>query len=158
MKCVECGMLITPDKQVDIKEFKDLCHPCYKLKPKHVCVDFDGVLAKYTGWKGPDHLGEPFSGTAGFLREINDLGMKVIILTTRDPVRIQFWLLENGLSELVDRVTREKPPALAYIDDRAICFEGDFGAILWKLIRFTPYWKNGPGSDSVKDILTKGRI
>ena len=69
--------------------------------------------------------------------------MKVIILTTREPERVYDWLEKNKMLSLVDRVTREKPPALAYIDDRAICFEGDFGAVLWKLVRFTPYWRNG---------------
>lgn len=144
MNCAECGHEITPEIRVDIEEFKDICHPCYKLKPKHVCVDFDGVLAEYTGWKGPDHLGDPRPDAKEFLQEINRLGMKVIILTTRAPEKIYHWLFLWGMVELVLRVTQQKPPALAYIDDRAICFKGDFGAILWKLIRFTPYWKNGP--------------
>lgn len=45
----------------------------------------------------------------------------------------------NGLDDLVDWVTRQKPPALAYIDDRGICFKGDFWATLWQLKRFAPY-------------------
>jgi len=145
MNCAECGHEIAPEKRVGIEEFKHLCHPCYKSKPKHVCVDFDGVLAEYDGWKGPDHLGLPREGVEEFLREVSDLGMKVIILTTRHPDAVSKWLYDHDLYLLVDRVTRQKPPALAYIDDRAICFKGDFGAVLWKLLRFTPYWKNGPG-------------
>lgn len=144
MNCAECNKEITLETRVDIEEFKNLCHPCYKLKPKHVCVDFDGVLAEYDGWKGPENLGAPRPGAAEFLQEINDLGMKVIILTTRNPLTVRVWLDDLGIDHLVDRVTREKPPALAYIDDRAIPYEGDFGAVLWKLVRFTPYWKNGP--------------
>ena len=143
MNCSECGHYITPEIRVDIKEFKTLCHPCYKLKPKYVCVDFDGVLAEYTGWKGPEHLGAPRPGAAEFLQEINYLGMKVIILTTRNPLIVQIWLNDLGIDHLVDRVTREKPPALVYIDDRALLFDGDFGAALWKLVRFTPYWREG---------------
>ena len=144
MICAECGHEITPETRVDIEEFKNLCYPCYKLKPKHVCVDFDGVLAEYDGWKGPDRLGDPLPGAVAFLREINRLGMQVIILTTRDPDAVHSWLIDHHLHELVDRVTRQKSPALAYIDDRGICFKGDFGAILWELVRFTPYWKNAP--------------
>ena len=82
MICAECSHEITPETRVDIEEFKHLCHPCYKLKPKHVCVDFDGVLAEYDGWKGPENLGMPREGAAEFLQSIVDLGMKVIILTT----------------------------------------------------------------------------
>jgi len=144
MNCTECNKEIAPEKRVDIEEFKNLCHPCYKLKPKHVCVDFDGVLAEYTGWKGPEHLGEPMPRVKEFLESIHNLGMKVIILTTRDPDAVHAWLIDNHLHDLVDRVTRQKPPAQAYIDDRAICFEGDFGMVMWKLARFTPYWKSGP--------------
>lgn len=143
MICADCGHEIQPEKRVDVKEFENLCYDCYKLKPKHVCVDFDGVLAQYAGWTGPDNLGSPRPGAKFFLEEIAKLGMKVVILTTRDPVRIQFWLLENGLSELVDRVTREKPPAVAYIDDRAIVFRGNFSDALTDLKRFVPYWREG---------------
>jgi adenylylsulfate kinase len=141
MICADCGIEITPEIQVDIAEFKDICHPCYKKKPKHVCVDFDGVLAEYKGWMGPYHLGEPRPGAMEFLKSIADLGIKVIILTTRDPAAVHAWTIHHDMHGLVDRVTRQKPPALAYIDDRAICFEGDFGAVLWKLVRFTPYWR-----------------
>jgi len=62
MKCAGCGNEITPETRVDVEEFKNLCYPCYKLKPKHVCVDFDGVLAQYAGRTGPDNLGDPRSG------------------------------------------------------------------------------------------------
>jgi adenylylsulfate kinase len=112
-------------------------------KPKHVCVDFDGVLAQYTGWQGPGHLGDPRPGVEHFLQSIVDLGMKVIILTTREPVAVQFWLIENQLSHFIDRVTREKPPALVYLDDRALCFRGDFGYALEAIKRFKPYWREG---------------
>jgi hypothetical protein len=67
MICANCGKEIPPEHRVDVKEFENLCYPCYKLKPKHVCVDFDGVLAEYTGWKGPDHLGAPRAGAKHFL-------------------------------------------------------------------------------------------
>ena len=75
MKCAGCGNEITPETRVDVEEFKNLCYPCYKLKPKHVYVDFDGVLAEYDGWKGPEHLGAPRPGAKEFLEEINRLGM-----------------------------------------------------------------------------------
>ena len=141
MICADCGTEITPEIQVDIAEFKDICHPCYKKKPKHVCVDFDGVLAEYDGWEGAENLGAPREGVAKFLQSINDLGMKPIILTTRNPDAVLGWLIDHSMTHLVERITRTKPAALAYIDDRAICFEGDFGAVLWKLVRFTPHWQ-----------------
>ena len=38
-------------------------------------------------------------------------------------------------------VTDKKPPAFAYIDDRAICFEGDFLRTLDKLGEFKAHWE-----------------
>ena len=139
--CTGCGHEITPETRVDIEEFKDLCYPCYKLKPKHVCVDFDGVLAEYTGWKGPDHLGDPRPGAKHFLQMVVDQGMKVIILTTRDPDAVHTWLIDHAMHDLVDRVTRQKPPAIAYLDDRAICFRGNFVEAYANIMHFKPYWR-----------------
>ena len=142
--CPNCGKPITPRNRVDIEEFKDICYACYSKKPKHVYVDFDGVLAEYTGWKGPEYLGAPRPGCKEFLAKIKSLGFTVVIFTTRRTGAIQVWLREHDLWHLVSKVTNEKGPALVYLDDRAICFEGDYGAALWKLVRFTPYWKNKP--------------
>jgi adenylylsulfate kinase len=144
LTCESCQTVLTPKNRVDIEEFKGLCYTCYSKKPKHIYVDFDGVLAEYTGWKGPEYLGPPRPGCKEFLAELKSLGFTVVIFSTRRPGAIQVWLRTHELWHLVSKVTNEKGPALAYIDDRNICFEGDYGAVLWKLVRFTPYWKNKP--------------
>ena len=141
--CREGGKPILAECRVDVKEFEHICYGCYKLKPKHVCVDFDGVLAQYAGWKGPNHLGDPRPGAKEFLEEIRDLGMKPIILTTREPENVYLWLSKWGLKGLVARVTQEKPPALVYIDDRALRFRGNFQETLGELQRFVPFWREG---------------
>jgi hypothetical protein len=143
MICADCGHEIPPEKLVDIKEFENLCHDCYSLKPKHVCVDFDGVLAEYTGWKGPDHLGAPRAGVTHFLKSVIDLGFKIIILTTRNPEKVQDWLVENDLHHFIDRVTNTKPPAVVYLDDRGMCFRGNFPEAWVAIKRFVPYWREG---------------
>ena len=38
-------------------------------------------------------------------------------------------------------VTDKKPPAFAYIDDRAICFQGDYGKTLDQLEAFKAHWE-----------------
>jgi len=126
---------------VDIKEFEGLCYTCYSKKPKHIYVDFDGVLAEYDGWKGPEYLGPPRAGARGFLAALKSIGYKVIIFTTRRPGAIQVWLRTHELWHLVNGVTNEKGPALAYIDDRNICFQGDFETCLDEVKAFLPYWR-----------------
>ena len=36
-----------------------------------VCVDLDGTLAKYDGWKGLEHIGEPIDGSVEFTQQVN---------------------------------------------------------------------------------------
>jgi hypothetical protein len=69
--------------------------------------------------------------------------MKAIILTTRQPEKVYAWLRRFYLHRLVDRVTQEKPPALVYIDDRALRFRGSFPETLVELQRFVPFWREG---------------
>ena len=139
--CSSCGTILTPKNRVDIKEFEGLCYACYSKKPKHICVDFDGVLAEYTGWKGPEHLGDPMPGSREFLKALKNMGYKVVIHTTRRPGAIQVWLRTHDFWHLVSDVTNQKIPALCYIDDRNICHEGDFDVTMEQVKNFLPYWR-----------------
>jgi len=41
----------------------------------------------------------------------------------------------------VSEVTDRKPPAHVFIDDRAICFHGDFEAALRQVTGFKAHWE-----------------
>ena len=41
----------------------------------------------------------------------------------------------------VDNIRMEKPPAIVYIDDRAICFDGNTATLLGKIQSFKPWNK-----------------
>jgi phosphoglycolate phosphatase-like HAD superfamily hydrolase len=97
--------------------------------PKTVCLDFDGVMNTYTGWQGPDVLFEPRPGLREFLESLRQSGFEVVVLSTRN------------LNDLVKGVTDLKPPAVVYLDDRAVCFEGDFDAALRAVKEFRAYWE-----------------
>ena len=45
--------------------------------------DLDGTLAKYDGWKGIDHIGEPVKPMVDLIRRMHDEGRVVKILTAR---------------------------------------------------------------------------
>lgn len=108
-----------------------------------VCVDLNGVLDRYTGWKDADHWDEPREGAAEFLRRLRADGYRVVVFTTRYADHVREWLAVHGLAEHVDEVTDRKPPAHVFVDDRAVRFTGDFAATLEEIGRFTAHWESG---------------
>lgn len=96
------------------------------MKPV-ICVDFDGVLnAGHAG-----ELGEPVPGAREFLAELVEVA-DVAICSARGNTRIaqgniRWWLREH-CPEAAERVhfPDGKPAAHAYLDDRAVRFEGTF--------------------------------
>lgn len=89
---------------------------------KTICVDFDGVIHKYSGgWRDGDIYDPPMDGAREKINLLMDRGFKVVVLTARtDFVAVRIWLKSYGFPDL--EVTNVKPPAIAYIDDRAIRF------------------------------------
>lgn len=103
---------------------------------KTICVDFDGVLNEYDGHEEED-LGEPLTGSKEFIKELRKK-YKVVILTSRQKEQVIDWLNNNGFPSM--KVTNRKVPAVAYIDDRAIQFNGNYKKIISQLKNFKPYW------------------
>lgn len=103
---------------------------------KTICVDFDGVLNEYDGYEEGD-LGEPLSGSQDFIRELRKK-YKVVILTIRPKEQVIDWLNNNGFPSM--KVTNRKVPAVAYIDGRAIQFNGNYKKVISQLKNFKPYW------------------
>ncbi len=139
--CTKCGNQIAPEKRITVQGKENLCYDCYKAEPKTICVDLDGVLAQYTGWQGPDHIGEPMPGARGFLFDLRVRGYEVVIHTTRQYPGVWDWLIKHNLQDFISGITSSKVPAVAYIDDRAICFRGDFAETVIVLDNFKPHWK-----------------
>lgn len=121
------------------------------MKNKQTVVfDFDGVIHSYTsGWKGADIIPDPpVSGIASALREIHNAGYEIVVVSTRcaseDGIEaVREWLYRNDMLLWVDKICKEKPPAIVYIDDRAICFDGNPTTLLDKIQSFKPWYQNG---------------
>ena len=115
---------------------------------KTVVFDFDGVIHSYkSGWQGetiiPD---EPVQGIEDSLRDIHKAGYNIIIVSSRcrthqGMAAINDWLLKWDLLKYVNLICKEKPPAIVYIDDRAICFDGHPESLLDKIQNFKPWNK-----------------
>ena len=81
--------------------------------------DLDGTLAKYDGWKGIDHIGEPVKPMVDLIKRMHDEGKVVKIVTARVAPR----RLEDGtIGEQFTWLTREpsSDPAAKYTATRYI--------------------------------------
>ena len=106
-----------------------------------VGVDLDGTLARYDGWNGSDHVGDPIPLMVLRVLDLLKQGVEVRILTARvcsiqppdvaDAAReaIEKWC-ERHLGQRL-KVTAEKDYMMeALYDDRAIPVEFNTGRLL----------------------------
>lgn len=107
---------------------------------KTIAVDFDGVLNNYKGYDARN-LGTPRKNVEKFLKELSN-DYTIIIFTSRNHSLVRHWLVENHLDKYIHNVTNSKPPAVAYIDDRAVNFSGDYDKVLDDVKDFKAFWEN----------------
>tara|TARA_R110002096_G_scaffold403766_3_gene601315 strand:- start:9688 stop:10866 length:1179 start_codon:yes stop_codon:yes gene_type:complete len=100
-------------------------------KRPRICVDLDGVLATYDGWKGARHFGKPIEGSVEFTEELAEWA-DVVVFSSRChradnqysiEERVSFvrnWLDEHGFAYHEIYSGQGKPFATAYIDDRGV--------------------------------------
>ena len=115
---------------------------------KTVVFDFDGVIHSYTsGWQGESVANDaPINGIAEALKQIHEHGYKVVVVSSRcatpeGTACVIDYLLKYDMLKYVDLICKEKPPAIVYIDDRAICFDGHPETLLSKIEQFKPWYK-----------------
>jgi histidinol phosphatase-like enzyme len=111
-----------------------------------VVFDFDGVIHSYvSGWKSAEIIpDEPVDGIKEAIAEIRKAGYEVAVVSSRAASEegkgaIQAYLEKYGIR--VDDITSVKLPAICYIDDRAICFNGDPASLLRQIRSFRPWNK-----------------
>ena len=104
-----------------------------------ICIDFDGVIAEYDGWKGSEFFGKPLEGAKDFLMILLSSNLKVVIFTIRPKEKIIEWFQYYKLP-LPQDITDVKIPAVVYIDDRGLKFNGDFCSLLNELKNYHVYW------------------
>ena len=103
---------------------------------KTIAVDLDGVIHSYSrGWENGTLYDDPVPGAKEALARLAEQGHQISIVTARlhpkgpdveqQRQQVGEWLDTHGFAEgkHYHEITNNKPPALAYIDDRAVCFE-----------------------------------
>lgn len=114
------------------------------MSKKTVVFDFDGVIHSYSsGWKGDTAIPDPpFPGIREAIVDIRKK-YRVVVVSTRcaseeGKAAIKGWLAKYDI--VVDDITKEKPPAVVYIDDRAICFDGHADLLAARIEAFQPFY------------------
>lgn len=102
---------------------------------KTVCFDFDGVIHSYiSGWRRAGVI-----GIKEAIDQLRDNGYEVVISSSRCSSELGCQDIEKYLKQYdieVDNIVNEKPAAVCYIDDRAICFDGDASSLFEKVENF----------------------
>lgn len=132
-----------------------------------LCVDFDGVVHSYTsGWQGATVIPDPpVTGALRWLWKATEWwNVQIYSSRSKDPVAreaMQAWMIvhsreEFGLDHPMSDMDGERDPGFQYpitfayekpsafltIDDRAICFDGDWSEIdACDLLNFKPWNK-----------------
>lgn len=113
------------------------------MNKQTVVLDFDGVIHSYTsGWKGIDIIPDPpVKGIKEAIDKIREK-YKVVVVSARSASSIGRTAIEKYLNKyniIVDEISDVKPPAIVYVDDRAIQFNNDADTLLERINNFKPW-------------------
>ncbi|MDH5524854.1 MAG: hypothetical protein OEY01_12820 [Desulfobulbaceae bacterium] len=114
---------------------------------KTICLDFDGVIHSYiSGWQGETNIPDPpTSGCRETICTLRARGLKIVVHSTRCQTpdgrsAIKDYLARHDIE--VDEICEHKPPAILYIDDRAIQFTGNWSETIASMDKFTHWLGN----------------
>lgn len=109
---------------------------------KRILIDLDGVLNEYGKEKyDKNKIPKIKIGAKCFIKKLSKIG-ELYLFTSRDKKSAMQWLIDNNIEKYFINVTNIKIPAYIYIDDRAICFQGNFKKTIEDIKNFQIYWKN----------------
>jgi adenylyl-sulfate kinase len=144
-KPVLCDLEINTDISLENSYEKLVSFVDRVKKTNIVCIDFDGVINNYKGYKGVGIFEEPIKGVSENMKKLKKHGWKIIIYTTRnETLDIENYLKKHDIpfdeininSEQFPHTNRGKPYADVYVDDRGITFKGKWDDTFREIINF----------------------
>lgn len=109
-------------------------------KKKTILVDLDGVLNQYNGRFDELQIPDIKDGAKEFVENLSQ-NFVVKIFTTRNKILATKWLIKNNLDKYITDITDIKEPSHLHIDDRCICFDGNFSNTINQIKNFRPWYK-----------------
>ena len=137
------------------------------MNKKTIVFDFDGVIHKYSkGWQDGSIYDEPVKGIKEVIDELRK-DYKIVIVSTRSATEqgknnIIEWLKKYNIE--VDDISKGKPPALIYVDDRAINFNGNCKTLMRDIKNFKSWTEKNKkicafcGKEFFNDNIGKNRL
>ena len=109
-----------------------------------IAFDFDGVIHSYIQpWIAEDIIPDlPVKGIKEVIDQLRSLGYRIVIISARAFNDKGKNAISNYLKKyeiIVDDITNIKIPAMCYIDDRCICFNGNTNGLVNAIRNFTPW-------------------
>jgi len=133
------------------------------LKDRIVCVDFDGTIAKYDGFKGIGVFGEPIKNVKWAMTKLKEFGATVVVHTCRREIHLVKEYMEEhkipydyiNFSPRNEKIkaSDKKLAADIYIDDRAICFFGEWHKTFLDVMNFKTWEQRAGGKAISSDTL-----
>ena len=111
-----------------------------KIMKQTILIDLDGVLNEYKGNFNKDFITDMKVGADEFLEKLSQK-FEIKIFTKRNKLLTAKWLIKNNLDKFVEDITNVKDVARLYVDDRTVCFEGNYLKTFENIKNFKPYWK-----------------
>jgi len=136
---------------------------------KVICIDFDATINSYkSGWTSESDIPDsPIDGAQDAIARLRR-NFRVVVFSTRARTvegknAVRSWLAKNGIE--VDGITAIKIPAFAYVDDRAINFNGNWTEAMRAIQNFETYQDVEARSrelevhkDEIDGLFDKGNI
>ncbi|MCP6719816.1 MAG: hypothetical protein KJI72_00615 [Patescibacteria group bacterium] len=157
-------LVVDNDKAKNLSEVKEIFQripnvsvhsfDCYSRinpvpKERIIAFDFDGTIAKYTGFVSPDDIKEPIQEVVETIKTLRERGYRILIHSTRGneflekyckKFSIPFDFINHNL-ELQGK-NPGKPIAYVYVDDRAIQYNGQSAKeLVSEIENFKVYWR-----------------
>ncbi len=117
--------------------------------PRVIAFDFDGVIARYTGFVHHHNIEEPNAEVIKAIKMLKEQGYLILVHTTRGDEFVKSYCEQFSIP--VDYINRRpdlegenpgKPIASVYVDDRAINYRGDDAeTLVEKIVNFRAYWQ-----------------
>ena len=108
---------------------------------KKILIVLDGVLNEYGKEKFDERIIPKIkSGAKEFIQNLSQYA-ELYLFTTRNLILATKWLMKNDLDKYFKDVTNNKMPCYLYVDDRTVCFKGDYNKTIEEIKEFKVYWE-----------------